>query len=133
MAGQGPSLDVENPFTEQSVATIDTAAPDQLDAAIAAAHEAFPGWERTPAVERAEMLHEVAFVLPAVWNAVRGEPTRVTSGTLALLYVVPGALAMLVAGKLFLKHKPVALFVVIALMLLGRVGPPTLFAALVLR
>src|SRR5687767_11993200 len=65
VAGQGPSLEVENPFTEQSVAAIDTAAPDQLDAAIAAAHEAFPGWERTPAVERAEMLHEVGARLRA--------------------------------------------------------------------
>jgi betaine-aldehyde dehydrogenase len=65
VAGQGPSLEVENPFTEQSVATLDTAAPDQLDAAIAAAHEAFPAWERTPAVERAEMLHEVGARLRA--------------------------------------------------------------------
>ncbi len=47
-----------------------------------------------------ELLHEVAFALPAVWNAVRGEPTRVTLGTLAMLYIAPGALAMLVAWPL---------------------------------
>ena len=38
---------------------------EQLDAAIAAAAEAQRGWERTPAVERAEMLHEVATRLRA--------------------------------------------------------------------
>lgn len=47
-----------------------------------------------------ELLHEVAFALPAVWNAVRGEPTRVTLGTLTLLYVAPGAIVMLVAWPL---------------------------------
>ena len=34
--------------------------PEQLDAAIAAAREAARGWAATPAVERAELLHEVA-------------------------------------------------------------------------
>ncbi|HEX6054083.1 MAG TPA: M48 family metalloprotease, partial [Gemmatimonadaceae bacterium] len=47
-----------------------------------------------------EVLHEVAFALPAVWKAVRGEPTRVTLGTLAMLYVAPGAVTMLVAWPL---------------------------------
>ena len=60
VAGEGDPLAVENPFTEQPVATVEAASPEQLDAAIAAAREAFPVWERTPALERAEMLHEVA-------------------------------------------------------------------------
>lgn len=46
------------------------------------------------------LLREVAFALPGVWNAVRGEPTHVTLGTLALLYIAPGAVAMLVAWPL---------------------------------
>src|SRR6202008_4150913 len=33
---------------------------EQLDAAVSAAEEAFPVWANTPAVERAELLHEVA-------------------------------------------------------------------------
>ena len=63
--GQGAALTVENPFTEEPVASVGSASPEQLDAAIAAAREAFRGWERTPAVERAEMLHEVASALRA--------------------------------------------------------------------
>jgi betaine-aldehyde dehydrogenase len=38
---------------------------EQVDAAVAAAEEAFPGWAGTPAVERAELLHEVATRLRA--------------------------------------------------------------------
>jgi acyl-CoA reductase-like NAD-dependent aldehyde dehydrogenase len=60
VAGDGPALDVENPATEETVASIGTASPEQLDAAIASAREAFGGWASTPAVERAELLHEVA-------------------------------------------------------------------------
>ena len=59
-AGDGDPLEVENPFTEQPVATVGSASPEQLDVAIAGAREAFGGWECTPAVERAELLHEVA-------------------------------------------------------------------------
>jgi acyl-CoA reductase-like NAD-dependent aldehyde dehydrogenase len=60
VAGNGEQLQVENPATEEIVATVGTADPEQLDAAIAAAREAAPGWGRTPAIERGEMLHEVA-------------------------------------------------------------------------
>ena len=60
VAGDWDSLEVENPATEEILATVKAASPEQIDAAIAAAAEAQRGWERTPAVERGEMLHEVA-------------------------------------------------------------------------
>jgi acyl-CoA reductase-like NAD-dependent aldehyde dehydrogenase len=60
VAGEGPALAVENPATEETVTELGTTSPEQLDAAIAAAREAAPGWAATPAVERAELLHEVA-------------------------------------------------------------------------
>jgi acyl-CoA reductase-like NAD-dependent aldehyde dehydrogenase len=60
VAGDGEGLAVENPYTEETVATVATPSSEQLDAAIAAAAEAQRGWERTPAVERGELLHEVA-------------------------------------------------------------------------
>src|SRR5919106_1789118 len=60
VAGDGEGLAVENPYTEETVATVATPSPEQLDGAIAAAAEAQRGWERTPAVERGELLHEVA-------------------------------------------------------------------------
>jgi betaine-aldehyde dehydrogenase len=65
VAGDGESLEVENPATEGTVATVGLPSAEQLDAAIAAAEEAFPVWAGTPAVERAELLHEVASRLRA--------------------------------------------------------------------
>ena len=60
VAGEGDELTVENPATEETVATVRAPSSEQLDAAVAAAGEAFGAWAGTPAVERAEMLHEVA-------------------------------------------------------------------------
>jgi betaine-aldehyde dehydrogenase len=60
VAGAGEKLAVENPATEETIAEVGAASPEQVDAAIAAAREAAPGWAGTPAGERAEMLHEVA-------------------------------------------------------------------------
>ena len=60
VAGDGEDLAVENPATEETVATVALPSAAQVDAAIAAAREASREWGRTPAVERGEMLHEVA-------------------------------------------------------------------------
>src|ERR671917_1570153 len=58
--GAGAPLAVENPATEETVAEVRGPSPEQLDAAIAGAREAARGWASTPAVERAELLHEAA-------------------------------------------------------------------------
>jgi acyl-CoA reductase-like NAD-dependent aldehyde dehydrogenase len=60
VAGSGEPLEVENPFSEEAVATVGLPDPSQIDAAIGAAARAQRSWERTPAVERGELLHEVA-------------------------------------------------------------------------
>jgi len=60
VAGDGDALEVENPATEEILASVGAASPEQVAAAVAAAADAQRGWERTPAVERGEMLHEVA-------------------------------------------------------------------------
>jgi len=60
VAGGGEPLSVENPYTEEEIASVAAPSSEQLDAALAAAREAQRGWERTPAVERGEMLHAVA-------------------------------------------------------------------------
>jgi acyl-CoA reductase-like NAD-dependent aldehyde dehydrogenase len=70
VAGDGDRLAVENPFTEESFAQVGTPSPAQLDAAVAAAVEAQRAWEWTPAVERGEMLHEVAARLRARTDAL---------------------------------------------------------------
>ncbi len=59
-AGQGEGIEVENPFTEQAIATVGAPSDEQLDAAIGAAREASREWMRTPAGDRCELLHEVA-------------------------------------------------------------------------
>jgi betaine-aldehyde dehydrogenase len=58
--GAGAALEVENPATEETLATVGVASAEQVDAAVAAARGAFRTWAGIPAVERAEMLHEVA-------------------------------------------------------------------------
>jgi acyl-CoA reductase-like NAD-dependent aldehyde dehydrogenase len=60
VAGEGQPLEVENPATEEVLATVGSASPDQVDAAVGAAREAAPVWASTPALERAELLHEIA-------------------------------------------------------------------------
>ena len=60
MPGAGSPLAVENPATEETVAEVTGASAEQVDAAIAAAREAAGPWASTPAVERADLLHEVA-------------------------------------------------------------------------
>ena len=74
VAGTGDPLGVENPYTEQTLETIGSASSEQVDAAIAAAREAAPAWASMPAVERAEMLHEVAARLRA--NTRSNSPAR---------------------------------------------------------
>jgi acyl-CoA reductase-like NAD-dependent aldehyde dehydrogenase len=65
VAGSGDPLEVENPATEETIATVRLPSEEQIGAAIAAASEAKRDWGRTPAVERGEMLHEVATRLRA--------------------------------------------------------------------
>ncbi len=65
VAGEGPALSVENPATEEELASVALPSDAQVDAAIAAASEAFRPWAAMPAGERAELLHEVAIRLRA--------------------------------------------------------------------
>jgi acyl-CoA reductase-like NAD-dependent aldehyde dehydrogenase len=65
VAGDGAALEVENPATEESLATVGAPSGEQTAAAIAAAREAHRGWAATPAVDRGELLHESAARLRA--------------------------------------------------------------------
>jgi betaine-aldehyde dehydrogenase len=60
VAGQGEPFAVENPFTEETLVTVPAASSEQVDAAVFAAQAAARQWAATPAVERCELLHEVA-------------------------------------------------------------------------
>lgn len=60
VAGGDERLAVENPFTTETIAELGAASPEQVNAAVAAAREAWGGWSRMTAGERCELLHEVA-------------------------------------------------------------------------
>ena len=65
VAGEGAPLAVEDPAHEETIATVASASPEQVDAAVASAREASRAWGTLPAAERAEALHEVATRLRA--------------------------------------------------------------------
>ena len=56
----GATLAVENPASEETVATVPRAAAADIDIAVAAAKRAQATWRRTPNIERGKLLHEVA-------------------------------------------------------------------------
>lgn len=84
--GGGPvsgeqTLDVVNPATEEVVARAPDATKAQLDAAVAAAGAAFPGWSSRPFGERAAMIAAIGDVLQAhraelvrIFTAEQGRP-----------------------------------------------------------
>jgi acyl-CoA reductase-like NAD-dependent aldehyde dehydrogenase len=76
VAGEGPGLDVENPYTQSTLATVALPSAEQVDAAIGAARAAARGWADTPAVERCGLLHEVAARLRAGADALAELMTR---------------------------------------------------------
>ncbi len=65
VSGNGSALEVENPYTEGTIASLATPDPEQLDGALTAARAASREWARTPAVDRGELLREVATRLRA--------------------------------------------------------------------
>src|SRR5687768_4119760 len=59
-AGVQAALAVDNPYTEEVIASVGLPSFEQVDAAISAARAAARDWAPLPGVERAELLHEVA-------------------------------------------------------------------------
>lgn len=54
------TLSVINPYTEEVIGTIPAGDATDVDRAVAAAREAFPGWTATPVAERIDLLDAVA-------------------------------------------------------------------------
>ncbi len=61
----GDSFEVVNPTTEDVVATIGSATPDEAEAALKAAHRAQPDWARVPAPVRGTYLRKIADAIAA--------------------------------------------------------------------
>ena len=62
---QGERWPVYNPATEQVIATVGGASAEQVDAAVAAARAAFPGWAALSGEQRSRHIHRLADVLEA--------------------------------------------------------------------
>jgi len=54
---KGELFDVVNPVKNETIARVAMSTGEEFDAAVKAAHEAYPDWRRTPAVSRARYLH----------------------------------------------------------------------------
>lgn len=59
-SGGTGTIDVVNPTTEEVMGHIPDGVPADVDAAVGAAHAAFPGWSQTPVGERAKHLRQIA-------------------------------------------------------------------------
>jgi aminobutyraldehyde dehydrogenase len=64
-AGQGEIEDILNPATGKVIARVAEASPQQVDAAVKAAQDAFDGWSRTPPKDRATLLLKLADLVEA--------------------------------------------------------------------
>ena len=63
--GNGTAVSVINPATGRTICEVNEATPEQVDAAVRAAHEAFPKFAaRTPG-DRSALMHELANRLDA--------------------------------------------------------------------
>jgi aldehyde dehydrogenase (NAD+) len=59
-AAGGETMPVENPATEEIIATVPRAQAADVAAAVKLARAAQPAWRRVPGLEKARLLHEVA-------------------------------------------------------------------------
>src|SRR5689334_16171470 len=76
MTVETPTITVVDPATEEEVASYPEHSPEQIEAALAAAHAAFGEWRRRPVSERAEVLRGVARELRARAEELRDQVTR---------------------------------------------------------
>jgi aminobutyraldehyde dehydrogenase len=60
LSGEGSPEDILDPATGAKIATVPTASPEQVNAAVAAAERAFAGWSATPPKDRAASLLRIA-------------------------------------------------------------------------
>ncbi len=64
-AGTGPAFEVTEPASGKPLGTVHDATEAELNAAVDAAHNAFPAWAATSGEQRREMLHRIADAIEA--------------------------------------------------------------------
>ena len=67
-----------NPATQEVLAEVASGGADEINAAVAAAKNAFPKWAATPAPERAKMMVEHG----KIGRSFHGQVTQVISGSI---------------------------------------------------
>src|SRR2546428_4581604 len=66
----GRTIEVRNPATGERVGQIPRGTPADVDAAVAPAGKAFPGWAATPGSRRAKLMHQAALKMHEVVDEV---------------------------------------------------------------
>lgn len=74
--GDGPSVTLRNPATEQPLAVVQEATPRQVDAAVVAARRAFNAWGPRPVTERAAVLLRAADLIDRYADDLAALETR---------------------------------------------------------
>jgi aminobutyraldehyde dehydrogenase len=72
VAGEGPPVSVLDPATGEEIAQVAEASPAQVDAAVAAADDAFESFSRTTPAERSAMLLRIADLIEANQEELAG-------------------------------------------------------------
>ena len=83
VAGEGHAEGVLDSASGEQIASVNEASPAQVEAAVAAAEQAFPGWARTPPRERGTLLLRIADGIEADAAAYAALESRNTGKPLA--------------------------------------------------
>ena len=88
-AKSGEQLDVVDPASEETVGSVPSGSPDDVDKAVAAATAAFPDWSRTDAEKRAEIVRKASDLIGEASERIvdtlvheQGKPTVEARGEL---------------------------------------------------
>ncbi|HVL80966.1 MAG TPA: aldehyde dehydrogenase family protein [Actinomycetota bacterium] len=93
------TIDVLNPATEEVIAQIPAGTPDDIDAAVRAAHRAFETWSQTSVPDRAKVLQQINEGLTARMNEITETYCRdVGAMPFGLATVVQAGLPMTISG-----------------------------------
>ncbi|MFD5123858.1 aldehyde dehydrogenase family protein [Streptomyces sp. NPDC058385] len=98
-AAGGDTIAVVNPADEQVIAHVPAGVAEDVDAAVFAAHEAFPAWAATPPAERAARIAALRDVLVARKDEIAETVTAELGAPLQFSQMVHAGVPILVAGS----------------------------------
>ncbi|MGW4389631.1 aldehyde dehydrogenase family protein [Streptomyces sp. NPDC004685] len=98
-AAGGDTIAVVNPADEQVIAHVPAGVAEDVDAAVFAAHEAFPAWAATPPAERAAKIAALRDVLVARKDEIAETVTAELGAPLQFSQMVHAGVPILVAGS----------------------------------